>query len=87
MGKMFTLTDLMLFESVNLRCDPEKAPELREMYPAVIPGYHMNKKHWNTIMIDGSIPDRLFLSWVDESYNLVVNGLSKAVKAELDKLG
>ena len=58
-GKIFALTHVDPFESVNLKCDPEKAVELRERYPAVQPGYHMNKKHWNTVIMDGSIPDTL----------------------------
>jgi predicted DNA-binding protein (MmcQ/YjbR family) len=85
MGKMFALTDLALFESVNLKCDPERAPELREEFPAVLPGYHMNKKHWNTIMIDGSLPDSLIYSWIDDSYHLVVQGLSKKLKQALEE--
>lgn len=77
MGKMFLLTNIESFESVNIKCDPELAVELREQYDAVIPGWHMNKKHWNTIIMDGSIPNKLFLEWVDLSYNLVVRGLPK----------
>ncbi|MGI9542463.1 MAG: MmcQ/YjbR family DNA-binding protein [Cyclobacteriaceae bacterium] len=69
---------------MNLKCDPERAVELREQYPAVLPGYHMSKKHWNTISMDGSIPDRLPYQWVDDSYNLVVAGLKKSDRAQLD---
>ena len=58
-GKMFALTNVSTFASINLKCDPEKAVELRDQYPAVLPGYHMNKKHWNTILLDGSIPRKL----------------------------
>ncbi|MFH1121429.1 MAG: MmcQ/YjbR family DNA-binding protein [Bacteroidota bacterium] len=68
-GKMFALTDLEGPLSVNLKCDPELAIELREKYPAVKPGYHMNKKHWNTVEIDGSINDKLITEWIDHSYN------------------
>lgn len=82
-GKMFALTNIDLFESINLKCDPEKAIELREKYPAVLPGYHMSKKHWNTIMIDGSIPDKLLFHWIGDSYELVVSGLTKAQKESL----
>lgn len=70
-GKIFALCGIDPFESINLKCDPEKSIQLREEYPAVQPGYHMNKKHWNTILMDRTIPDRLILSWVDHSYDLV----------------
>ncbi len=86
MGKMFALTDLTLFESVNLKCNPENAPLLREEYPAVQPGYHMNKKHWNTVLMDGSIPDSLICEWIDDSYQLVVEGLSRGKKEELQQM-
>ena len=82
-GKMYALTDVDLFESINLKCDPEKAVELRERYPAVQPGYHMNKKHWNTVLTDGSIPDLLLQEWIKESYQLVVEGLPKKVRESL----
>ncbi|MHC1778447.1 MAG: MmcQ/YjbR family DNA-binding protein [Lentimicrobium sp.] len=70
-GKMFALTDLEGPLSVNLKCDPELAIELREQYPSVKPGYHMNKMHWNTIEIDGAISDRLITGWIDHSYSLI----------------
>ena len=82
-GKMFALAGIGNFDSINLKCDPEKAIELREQYDAVSPGYHMNKNHWNTIAIDGSIPDTTLKEWIDHSYELVVNGLSKKLRAEL----
>jgi predicted DNA-binding protein (MmcQ/YjbR family) len=85
-GKIFSLTGISLFASVNLKCDPEKAMELREQYPAVIPGYHMNKKHWNTISMDGSISDRLLKEWIKDSYELIVSSLPKKIKQELDEL-
>jgi len=79
--KIFALTalDSTVF-SVNLKCDPEKAIELRERYPAVIPGYHMSKKHWNTVIIDGSIPEKTIISWIDDSYNLVLASLPKKIR-------
>jgi predicted DNA-binding protein (MmcQ/YjbR family) len=83
MGKIFAITDIDNFESVNLKCDPEVAVLLREKYEAVQPGYHMNKKHWNTIIMDGTIPDKLFLKWIDHSYDQVVNSLTKKQKEEL----
>ncbi len=86
MGKIFALTSLEGDFSINLKCDPEKAQSLRESYPAVQPGYHMNKKHWNTIIIDGSIKDHLLCTWIDESYELVCAGLPKKLQKELDLL-
>lgn len=71
-GKMFLLTS---FDSIplqfNVKCDPELALELREQYAAVIPGYHMNKKHWNTVIIDGSISNKELQKMIDHSYELV----------------
>ncbi len=71
-GKIFVMANLEGDLTINLKCDPSLALELRESYTAVIPGYHMNKKNWNTILIDGSVPDKEILSWVDHSYNLVL---------------
>lgn len=81
--KIFALTNLDGDLSVNLKCDPYRAIELRERHSAVLPGYHMNKKHWNTINIDGAVPDKLIFQWIDDSYDLVVSKLSKARKKEL----
>lgn len=83
-GKMFALTglDAETF-SVNLKCDPEYALELRERYPEVQEGYHMNKKHWNTILFEGSLDDALLMSLIDHSYDLVVKGLPKKIRDEL----
>ncbi|HRG78920.1 MAG TPA: MmcQ/YjbR family DNA-binding protein [Cyclobacteriaceae bacterium] len=86
MGKMFALTDLENFESVNLKCDPDKAVQLREEFPAVLPGYHMSKKHWNTVLMDGRIPDKLIKTWIDDSYNLVTASLSKQLQLELKRI-
>lgn len=86
MGKMFALTDLDLFTSINLKCVPEEGAELRERYPAVLAGYHMNKKHWITVEIDGSIPDKELKAWIDKSYYLVVKTLTKSQKLALDAL-
>jgi predicted DNA-binding protein (MmcQ/YjbR family) len=57
--------------SVNLKCDPALAIEIRERYTSVTPGYHMNKKHWNTIQLDGSVPDKEVFNWIDHSYELI----------------
>ena len=70
-AKIFALANLDGDPSLNLKCDPELALDLREHYPCVLPGYHMNKKHWNTILIDGSVPDREIYGWIDHSFNLV----------------
>ncbi|HTF28376.1 MAG TPA: MmcQ/YjbR family DNA-binding protein [Flavitalea sp.] len=76
-GKMFALTDIENFQSINLKCDPELVVELRERYPAVQPGYHMNKKHWNTILMDHSISDKLIKEWITHSYEQVLAKLPK----------
>ena len=71
-GKMFTLTSPDDFpSSVNLKCDPERALALRDQYPAITPGYHMNKRHWNTLILDGSVPGKLIRELIDHSYELV----------------
>ena len=82
-GKIFALTDLGSFESVNLKCDPERAVELREVHEGITPGYHMNKKHWNTVLTDGRVKDALIRQLLDHSYALVVASLPKRVQAEL----
>ncbi|MCX6333421.1 MAG: MmcQ/YjbR family DNA-binding protein [Bacteroidia bacterium] len=70
-GKIFLLANLDGDLYINLKCDPALAVELRERYASVIPGYHMNKKHWNTVFADGTIPDKEILEWIDHSYNIV----------------
>lgn len=80
-GKMFALTGLEAAEfKVNLKCDPQKSITLRENFESISPGFHMNKKHWNTLLIDGSFSDELFMELIDHSYNLVVKGLPKKVR-------
>lgn len=86
MGKMFALADVQDFTSINLKVDPETGIELRERYPSVSEGYHMNKKHWITVLIDGSVTDRLICQWIDDSYHLVVKGLTKKQKSALDSM-
>lgn len=84
MGRMFALIALEDAPlRLNLKCDPGQALALRDFYRAVIPGYHMNKRHWNTIVLDGSIPDDELLSMVDDSYVLVVRGLKRADRQSL----
>jgi predicted DNA-binding protein (MmcQ/YjbR family) len=83
-GKMFALSRLAGRPlTVSLKCEPELAEQLRATYPAVRPGYHLNKRHWNTVEVDGSLPDRLLLDLIEDSYDLVVAGLPKRVQAEL----
>lgn len=84
-GKLFALCDVDFFESINLKCDPDHALELRASFPGINPGYHMNKRHWNTVEMDGSIDDDLIIKMTDESYNLVFSKLSKGIKNEIGK--
>lgn len=86
MGKMFALTNLNGDFYVNLKCDPDKAIELRETYPCVQPGYHMSKIHWNSVRIDGTVSDQLLESWIKDSYELIVSKLTKKQKEELKNL-
>jgi predicted DNA-binding protein (MmcQ/YjbR family) len=84
MGKMFALTGLDEPEfKVNLKCDPERSIELREHYEGIIAGFHMNKKHWNTVKPDGSLSNELFKELIDHSYDLVVKGLPKKLRDQL----
>ncbi|MGZ3932324.1 MAG: MmcQ/YjbR family DNA-binding protein, partial [Bacteroidia bacterium] len=87
MGKAFLLcgiNDQPL--SFNVKCDPEKAIELRENYSFVEPGYHMNKKHWNTVTCGPGVPKKLLKEWIDYSYDLVGRSLTKAQKSQLAML-
>ena len=83
-GKMFALTVPDDFPArINLKCDPERSVMLREEHAAITPGYHMNKRHWNTVVLDGSLPAKLVRELIDHSYELVVASLPKAVRAKL----
>ena len=84
MNKMFALCDVEDFASVNLKCDPERAIDLRERYDAVKPGYHMNKQHWNTVSINSDVPDNMLFELTDHSYDLIVASLPKKVRNELE---
>ena len=87
MNKMFALTDTEEDFKINIKCDPEKAIDLREKYTeTVFPGYHMNKKLWNTVVVDGTIPDRILYDWIDDSYSLIVSSLPKIKKQELENM-
>jgi len=70
--------------SINLKCDPERAIELREQHEAIIPGYHMNKQHWNTVVLNGSLPRPLVLELIDQSYSLVYCSLPKKTRSMLE---
>ena len=84
-GKIFLLTGLTNNPlQFNAKCDPDKAIELREKHTAVQPGYHMNKKHWNTIIADGSLSNALLKEIIDDSYNLIVQSLPKSVRVNLE---
>ena len=76
-SKLFALTDLQTPNSVNLKCDPEQAIELRERYMGIVPGYHMNKKHWNTVAFNADVSDKLILELLHNSYQLVWNKLPR----------
>lgn len=86
LGKMFALTDVEQFESINLKVVPEEGVILREQYAAVLPGYHMNKKHWISVLMDGSVSDKLVFQWIDNSYNLVSASLPNKDREILKKL-
>ena len=83
-GKMFALIPLEGTQtSISLKCDPEKAIELREKFSAVVPAWHFNKKHWNTVIIDSSISKVQLCEWIQHSYQLVVAGLPKKLRDEM----
>lgn len=83
-GKLFALIDVEEARSINLKCDPERAIELREQYDGIIPGYHMSKKHWNTVSLDGTVDRSLVLELIDHSYDLVYASLPKKIRNELE---
>ena len=86
-GKMFSLTSPdEVPPRVNLKCDPERALELRDEYESILPGYHMNKRHWNTVILDGTVPDALLHELVTHSYDLVVKGMTKNQRAVLEEI-
>jgi predicted DNA-binding protein (MmcQ/YjbR family) len=84
-GKMFALVPLAeSHASVSLKCDPGLAADLRQKYPAVTPGYHLNKRHWNTVALDGSLPEEELLDLIDHSYQLVVAGLPRTERMQVE---
>ena len=84
-GKIFALTDIDTFGSINLKCDPERAVELREAHDYVLPGFHMNKKHWNTVLVGTGASINQLRVLIDHSYELVLASLPKAAKAALEQ--
>lgn len=87
-GKMFALSSLTQWEkgeaSVNLKCDPDRALELRAQYEAIEAGYHMSKVHWNTVTVDGDVPEKLLRELIEHSYELVFKSLTKKLQAEIE---
>ncbi len=87
MGKIFALTGINNIPfSVNLKCAPERAIELREYHSEVTPGYHMNKKHWNTVNFSGTLATNMLYELIDHSYELVITSLTKKAKQDLENL-
>ncbi|AWG20469.1 MmcQ-like protein [Flavobacterium faecale] len=88
--KMFALSSLQQWEqqqpAVNLKCNPERAQELRAEYESIVPGYHMSKVHWNTVYINQELDDAMVRDLIDHSYELVYGSLSKKIKAEMEVL-
>ena len=83
-GKIFALSRLDGEPlEISLKCAPELAVRLRAAHPAIRPGYHLNKRHWNTVTVDGSVPDTLLLELIEDSYDLVAESLTRARRAEL----
>lgn len=82
-SKMYALVPLDQFEWVNLKCEPDRAIVLREQYPDIIPGWHMNKRHWNTIRVNGDLPEEFIFQLIKESYMLIVNSLPRAKRDSL----
>jgi predicted DNA-binding protein (MmcQ/YjbR family) len=85
-GKIFAITDVNTFESVSLKVDPERGVEIRERFPSVQPGYHLNKRHWISVLMDGKVSDRLIQEWTQRSYELVAAKLTKSQRSHIDRL-
>lgn len=87
-GKMFALSSLTQWEkgeaSINLKCDPDRALELRAQYEAIEPGFHMSKVHWNTVVVDGDVPEKMLRELIDHSYELIFKSLTKKLQAEIE---
>ena len=89
-GKMFALSSLSKWEQgcpeINLKCDPEIAPQLRADYEAITPGFHMSKVHWNTVSLNGDVSDKMVCGLITDSYNLVFKSLPKKIQIEIDEI-
>lgn len=85
-GKIFLLAGINTGDRFNAKCDPERAVELREQFSEVLPGFHMNKKHWNTVLMTGSLTENQLREIIDHSYTLVVKSLPKKVQEEIASL-
>lgn len=87
LGKMFAIVSWQATPlSISLKCDPNLALLLRDTYAAVTPGYHLNKRLWNSVLLDGEVPDDEVEEMIDASYELVVKGLTKAQRVQLEKM-
>ena len=86
MGKIFLITNLEGEAGISIKVEPEEGLSMREQYPAVLPAWHMNKLHWVTVSLDGTVEDSVLRKWIDCSYALVVNGLTRKLRLELDDL-
>jgi predicted DNA-binding protein (MmcQ/YjbR family) len=82
-GKIFALHRVDWPLHISVKCEPLLAEQLRSAYPAIVPGYHLNKRHWNTVLIDGSLPDAMIVEMIEDSYDLVVSKLSRARRQRL----
>ncbi|REG90632.1 MmcQ/YjbR family DNA-binding protein [Algoriphagus antarcticus] len=81
--KIFSICSISDFQYINLKCDPERAVELREQYDGITPGFHMNKQQWNSVSTTGNVPDRVILELADHSYELIFGSLTKKLQAEI----
>lgn len=86
MEKIFALTDVDEFSRINLKCDPVKAATLRTLYEEVQPGFHMNKRHWNSVDPKGTLDDEIIKEWINDSYKLIVESLSRKKQRELEEM-
>ena len=86
LNKMFVLANIENFDRFNAKCNPERAIELREMYQAIEPGYHMSKIHWNTVFVNRDLPQKLALELIDHSYDLIVESLPKTLPQTLETM-
>ena len=83
---MYALTNIESFDFINLKCDPDRAVELREQHHGIQPGYHMNKKLWNSVYLNDDVSDQMIYELIDHSYELIVESLTKKLQAELAEL-